>query len=51
MFKAYLRNEKAATTIEYGVIAAFVVIGIIANLSIIGPGIVRLIETATRPLR
>ena len=50
MFKAYLRNEKAATTIEYGVIAAFVVIGIIANLSIIGPGITQLIETATRPL-
>lgn len=51
MFKAYMRNDRAATTIEYGMIAAFVVVGIIANLSIIGPSIVRLIDVATGPLR
>ncbi|MFC7399415.1 Flp family type IVb pilin [Chelatococcus sp. GCM10030263] len=49
MGKAFLRDKKGSTTIEYGVIAVFVILGIIANLTIIGPAVARLIGSTHLP--
>jgi pilus assembly protein Flp/PilA len=46
MVKAFLRDEKGSTTMEYGFIAVFVILGIIANLTIIGPSVARLVSSA-----
>ena len=50
MVKAFLRDRRGAITLEYGFIAVFVILGIIANLTIIGPSIARLIGSAAAHL-
>ena len=35
-FRKFIRNNKAATAIEYGLIAALIAIGLIAALGLVG---------------
>jgi len=50
MVKAFLRDRRGSTTLEYGFIAVFMILGIIANLTIIGPSVARLIASASAHL-
>ena len=35
-FKKFVRNNKAATAIEYGLIAALIAVGLISTLGLVG---------------
>ncbi|MBS7736363.1 Flp family type IVb pilin [Chelatococcus composti] len=52
MFKAFLKDESGSTAVEYGLIALFVMLGIVVNASLIGDSLSRIFaETQTSLLQ
>ncbi|MEZ5773655.1 MAG: Flp family type IVb pilin [Hyphomicrobiaceae bacterium] len=47
LFADFMRSEKAAASIEYGLIAAIVCIGIVASLMTITPELVGIFDSVT----
>jgi len=45
MFKAFLRDERAATAIEYSLIAGFIALAIIAAVRMTGQRLITLFES------
>jgi len=42
MLKAFLKDESGSTAVEYGLIALFVMLGIVVNASLIGDSLSRI---------